>query len=111
VTQITYGNSTGYDDVKTHTNRPNSGAGKVHLHPSIRKTVRLAGTLIAEGTELPCTISAIKVSIPALDVWEYVRADVVDAPSALPDGGYELRFERRKMKTVKRNGCWSSGAL
>jgi hypothetical protein len=38
------------------------------------------------GVQLPCTVRAIKVSIPKLDIWEYVNAEISEAPSALPNG-------------------------
>jgi hypothetical protein len=78
------------------------------LNPSIRESVTLAGTLKGQNMELPCTIEAVKVSLPKLDIWEYVKADVAEAPSTLPDGEYELFFEGRRMKAMKRAGCWVS---
>jgi hypothetical protein len=56
------------------------------LNLSIRESVLLAGSLKGEGMELPCTVRPIKVSIPKLDIWEYVNAEISEAPSALPNG-------------------------
>jgi hypothetical protein len=81
------------------------------MNPSIREFVTLAGILKGQNMELPCTVSAAKVSIPNLDIWEYVSAEVADAPSALPDGRYELQFEGRRMNTMKHGGRWDSGTF
>jgi hypothetical protein len=35
-------------------------------------------------------VKAVNVSPLHLDIWEYVKADVADAPQELPDGCYEL---------------------
>ena len=52
----------------------------------------MAGRLKGMGYEAGCTVSAIKVSLPQLDIWEYVRCDIHFAPEDLPDGSYEGEF-------------------
>jgi hypothetical protein len=76
------------------------------VNPTLRETVTLAGTLKGHDLELPCTIKAVKVSAPKLDISEYVKAQVIDAPPILPDGNYELHFEGRSLNTTKLNGRW-----
>jgi hypothetical protein len=56
----------------------------------------LCGSLLIDGTirwvdvQLPCTFRAVKVSIPKLDVWEYVKTDVAQAPTgSLADPGFQ----------------------
>ena len=51
--------------------------------------------------ERPCTLRVVRVSIPILDIWEYVSAEIEDAPTGLPDGDYEVVFERRRFKARK----------
>ena len=78
---------------------------------SIREAVLLEGVLRGMDLEAPCTIRAVKVSLPQLDIWEYVAADVVRAPSDLPDGAYEVSFEGRKMRFRKTSQGWISGQV
>lgn len=59
---------------------------------------------------VPCRVWATKVSLPRLEIWEYVRAEVADAPGGLPDGPYEVCFEGRRMKVRKVSGVWESGS-
>ena len=75
---------------------------------SIREAVLLNGVLRGMNFEANCTVSAIKVSLPKLDVWEYVAADVVQAPHELPAGDYEVSFEGRKAKVHKTAHGWTS---
>jgi hypothetical protein len=77
------------------------------LNPSIRESVLVLGILHheAEG-KTSCVVRAIKVSIPRLDVFEYVKAEIAEAPAHLPEGRYELTFEGRKMKVNKVAEDW-----
>ena len=63
--------------------------------------VKLQGTLKGMGRNSPCLVRAVTVSIPNLDIWEYVRAEVFQAPEELPHGKYELNFEGRRAKAEK----------
>jgi hypothetical protein len=51
-------------------------------------------------------VRAVKVSIPRLDVSEYVKAEIAEAPTHLPEGHYELTFAGRKMKANRVAGDW-----
>jgi hypothetical protein len=75
---------------------------------SIREAVLLDGVLRGMDFEARCTVRAVKVSLPKLDVWEYVAADVAEAPGDLPVGAYELLFEGRKAKVHKTARGWTS---
>ena len=66
----------------------------------------MLGILKSATLQSTCVVRAIKVTIPKLDVWEYVKADVHEAPAYLPDGRYELAFEGRRMKADKLAGSW-----
>lgn len=73
---------------------------------SIREQILLDGILRGMEQETVCRVKAIKITIPKLDVWEYVRAEIADAPSELPDGAYVVRFDGRSMKVEKNAGEW-----
>ena len=75
---------------------------------SIRETIILDGFLRGEDCESRCKIRAVKVSLPKLDVWEYVAGDVSQAPDDLPLGAYEVSFEGRKLKVHKTAQGWKS---
>ena len=75
---------------------------------SIREAVLLEGVLRGMHLEAQCTVRAVKVSLPKLDVWEYVAADIVQAPRDLPTGAYEVAFEGRKVKVNKTVNGWTS---
>jgi hypothetical protein len=51
--------------------------------------------------EAHCTVRTVKVSLPRLDDWEYVSADIAQAPTELPLGTYDVSFEGRKMRVNK----------
>ena len=76
---------------------------------SNRETVMLAGRLSGMGREADCTVSAVKVSLPQLNTWEYVKCDIHLAPENLPDGQYRITFEGRTMQVKKQDGDWVDG--
>lgn len=75
---------------------------------SVREAVLVQGVLSGMNLEAQCTVRAVKVSLPKLDIWEYVAADIVQAPSDLPSGAYEVSFEGRKLKVHKTERGWIS---
>jgi hypothetical protein len=78
---------------------------------SIREDVLVQGVLRGKEREAQCVVRAVKVSLPKLDVWEYVSADIYSAPSDLPDGVYDVSFEGRRMKVNKSARGRASGQL
>jgi len=76
---------------------------------SVREAVLVQGVLRGMDLEAQCVVRAVKVSLPKLDVWEYVKADITDAPTELPLGAYELSYEGRKMRVNKTARGWISG--
>ena len=78
---------------------------------SVREAVLVQGVLRGMNLEAQCVVRAVKVSLPKLDVWEYVKADVTDAPTELPLGAYELSYEGRKMTVNKTVQGWVSGQV
>lgn len=84
----------------------NKTVQEVPLNPSYRETVLLSGNLAGQKYEGPCVVRAIKVSIPRLDICEYVGAEVAEASSELPDGPYQLTFAGRRMRAFNIAGDW-----
>lgn len=78
---------------------------------SIREAVLVSGTLKGMNHQSPCMVRAVKVSLPNLDVLEYVRADIAHAPSELPDGAHNVSFEGRTMKFKKVGGNSEAGEV
>ena len=78
------------------------------MNLSTREDVLISGTLKGQYFESPCMVRAVKLTIPKFELWEFVKADVVEAPVELPDGEYELHFEGRKFKATKNAGHWAS---
>ena len=78
---------------------------------SKRESVLLPGRLMGMGYEASCSLVAIKVSLPELDIWEYVRCEIYEAPSALPDGRYDVSFDGRAMDIKKLDGNWLAGEI
>jgi hypothetical protein len=76
---------------------------------SIREAVLVSGTL--NGTQVPCMVRAVKVSLPNLEILKWIRADIAQAPPELPDGAYNVSFEGRTMKVKKIAGNWKAGEV
>lgn len=81
------------------------------MDASIRESLQISGTICGPNVKKPCTLRVVRVSIPILDIWEYVSAEIEDAPTELPDGDYEVVFERRRFKARKTDGQWQSRYL
>ena len=56
------------------------GGSLISISVSIREAVVIDGVLRGMNLEARCMVRAVKVSIPKLDVWEYVAADIARAP-------------------------------
>ena len=66
----------------------------------------MAGRLKGMGHEAECVASVVKVSIPHLNISEYVECDIHLAPENLPDGLYKVTFEGRTMEVKRLDGSW-----
>ena len=73
---------------------------------SHRETAMMAGRLKGMGHEAECVVSVVKVSIPHLNISEYVECDIHLAPENLPDGLYEVTFQGRTMEVKRLDGDW-----
>ena len=51
---------------------------------SPRETVMMSGRLKGMGREGECTVSAVKVSLPLLNIWEYVHRDICSCSDLPP---------------------------
>jgi hypothetical protein len=78
---------------------------------SHRETVMMTGRLKGMSREAECTVSAVKVSLPPLNIWEYVNCDIHFAPENLPNGQYEVTFEGRKTQVKLLDGYWVDGGM
>ena len=78
---------------------------------SFREAVLLDGILKGMDVEVSCTVRAVKVSLPQLDIWEYVRADIAQAPTELPVGAYDVSFDGRTMRVKKTAEGWIAGQV
>jgi len=79
---------------------------KRRMATSMREAVITSGQLSGMGHETSCTISAIRISLPQLNISEFVKCDILLAPLDLPDGPYQVTFEGRTMKIKKLDGDW-----
>ena len=70
-----------------------------------------SGRLEGMGREAECTVSAVKVSPPQLNIWEYVKCDSRLAPEDLPDGRYEVTFEGKTMGVKLLDAFWVEGGM
>lgn len=71
-----------------------------------REHVFLNGKLTGMGREAPCTISAIKVSLPGTAEYAYTRCEVYRAPDDLPEGTYTIEFDGQSEQLKKSGGFW-----
>lgn len=78
---------------------------------SHRETVMMTGRLKGMGREAECAVSAVKVSLPHLNIWEYVNCDIHLAPENLPDGRYDVTFEGKTMAVKLLDGFWVDGGM
>jgi len=74
---------------------------------SHRQSVMLRGELKGMGQEIRCTVSAVKVSLPGTDMFEYARLGIHNVPE-LPDGPYEVTYEGRTSPLRRYQGAWLS---
>lgn len=76
-----------------------------------REIVTLMAKLKGMGHEAPCTVSAVRLSLPEFRISQFVRCDVLRAPSDLPDGEYSVSLGSHNMLVQKENGVWLRGGV
>lgn len=75
---------------------------------SIRQVVLLPGLLKKPGMIASCLVKAERINKAQAEAWEYIRAEIAHAPDLIPDGDYELHFERLRVKVKKQGELWIS---
>jgi hypothetical protein len=73
---------------------------------SHREAVRIPGQLIGMGHTVQCTVTAIRVSLPGTDKFEYTNPVIGGTPYDLPDGVYELTYGWKTQKVQRQNGAF-----
>lgn len=77
----------------------------------MRSVVRLRGWLRGMDRESACVLLAWKETLHSengLGAFQYVysRVQVLDAPSDLPDGDYQIAFGSQRLPVTRRHGLW-----
>ncbi len=72
----------------------------------MRFAVLLKGVLRGMGRKSECELLATKSVLPGNSRPTYSHCAVIDAPSDLPDGDYEVEFESEVAVTHLQDGCW-----
>lgn len=67
------------------------------------------GTLRGMGRECTCEVLATKSVDPEARRPTYSHCAVIDAPTDLPDGDYEVEFSGEVAITRLQDGCWQVG--
>jgi hypothetical protein len=66
----------------------------------------LSGRLSGMGRDAECNVSAVKVSLPGTNAFEYANLGIHNEPADLPDGQYEVRFSGRTVPVQRHGGAW-----
>jgi hypothetical protein len=77
----------------------------------MRFAVLSKGVLRGMGREAACELLATKTVVPEASRAVYSHCAIIDAPSDLPDGDYEVEFAGEVAVTSLRDGCWMVGRL
>ena len=72
----------------------------------MRFAVLIKGTLRGMGREAACELLATKTVVPEASRPEYSHCAVIEAPSDLPDGDYEVEFAEEVAITRLQEGSW-----
>jgi hypothetical protein len=74
--------------------------------PHAYQSVLISGLLKRPGVIASCLVKADRIVQPLPAEWEYVSARVVLTSPYLPDGEYDLHFEKRVIKVKRYGGQW-----
>jgi len=72
----------------------------------MRFAVLIKGTLRGMGREAACELLATKSVVPEASRPEYSHCAVIEAPSNLPHGDYEVEFAEEVAITRLQEGSW-----
>jgi hypothetical protein len=77
----------------------------------MRFAVLSKGVLRGMGREAVCELLATKTVLPEASRAVYSHCAIIEAPSDLPDGDYEVEFAGEVAVTSLRDGSWMVGRL
>lgn len=73
---------------------------------SQREVVTFRGILRGEGQETECTGTAIKVSLPGTNNFEYTKYSITLLDKSLPEGSYTLSVHGKTIPLRYQGGYW-----
>ena len=71
----------------------------------------MKGVLRGMGHQTPCELLATKTVVPEATRPVYSHCAIIEAPSDLPDGDYEVEFSGEVAITRLQDGCWLVGRV
>jgi hypothetical protein len=77
----------------------------------MRFAVLSKGVLRGMGREAACELLATKTVLPEASRAVYSHCAIIEAPSDLPDGDYEVEFAGEVAVTSLREGYWMVGRI
>ena len=77
----------------------------------MRFAVLCRGVLRGMGRETSCELLATKTVVPEASRAVYSHCAIIEAPSDLPDGDYEVEFAGEVAVTSLRGGSWMVGRI
>jgi hypothetical protein len=77
----------------------------------MRFAVLIKGTMRGMGHEAACEVLATKSVEPEASRPIYSHCAVIESPSDLPDGDYEVEFADEVALTRLQDGCWQVGRV
>ena len=77
----------------------------------MRFAVLMKGVLRGMGHEAPCELLATKTVLPDASRPVYSHCAIIEAPTNLPDGDYEVEFSAEVAITRLQNGYWLVGRV
>lgn len=72
----------------------------------MRSVVLIHGELKGMGQRAGCAMLAIRENGGSAEEPEYSRYSVIDAPAAMPDGQYTVKFGERLIFVLRSYGLW-----
>lgn len=75
---------------------------------SLKERVSFAGILRGEGYEVPCTVSALKVTQRGTGISAYAQYSVSNISQPLPEGEYQLSVNGQSFAMRNQGGNWLS---
>ena len=77
---------------------------------SIKQAIISNGTISGRGLEASCVASALKVTLPGLNISAYARYQIHRVSQELPEGDYSLSVNGQTFAIRLRNGQWLSAS-